>query len=690
MDNKLWELLKKIYEKAENKQDFVNNCNNYWDGKLSKDIITFKDQDRTAFNVIKPIVETKLKAMLDAEFTLCVVPTVKSFSSLQTIKDQQAIADIYNDELLNILQNNNMDVKKEIVARSGLNCGFGAAQVVWDDNKNEIGEVVITNISSDKLRWDRDASTINDASFIGYSFSMSPAAAKNKYAKNEDGSFDEELCEKIDNIAEGQFNSKESGSAKAVVNYKTANGGGQLYSTGDKSDGICAGKTVNLVCLFLVDDSMFAPNKDDNEDEEDFKEEQIAKYPNGRMIIFSLNEKEKLILKDEALPKSFNSLGNIAVFNPTKWGGIAGKGEVEDLRITQDRINGLYNKYRKSLEDDFTAIAIEKNEDTSESDIIKLPVWYMKPDSMTPAVISNGGMEKATQALSMIEQLENHAAKMARVNETMIYGYRQSGTTSGEQVQMLQESPLADIRAMQRNFKDFYIDIGNKCLDLIKNNYTVDRMIKLSTGMNKADFAKLKLNSVSGEPEVELINEAGQAIKTIKMNPDWEFCVEVSAGTSVPRTRREQAVLMDTLIDRGLLPISDINVKEQYFKVQDIPNYRILIKLLRDKEAQDMQAAQDPASRDWKEMMKNPEIAKVFADTFSKIAGYSLAQQQMLQEVGLVPNPGKLDNTPVTELTSQSDVAQVATMANIVSENPNVAMAGRNAAIAEQLTDINQ
>ena len=100
--DQLWELVKSVWESGESNADFVSKCNDYWAGKLHKNYILFTDQNRTAFNIVKPLVETKLDAVMDSQFTLEVVPVVNTFSSLQSLDEHQAIADVYNDELQNI------------------------------------------------------------------------------------------------------------------------------------------------------------------------------------------------------------------------------------------------------------------------------------------------------------------------------------------------------------------------------------------------------------------------------------------------------------------------------------------------------------------------------------------------------------------------------------------------------------
>ena len=688
-ENKLWDLINEIYKTSECKKDFVKECDDYWRGNIKTDKIIYKDQNKSSFNIIKPIIETKLKAMLDSEFTLAVVPKLQSFASLNKIREQQDVADIMNDELHNVFIENNIDRIKELAGRYGLKCGFGVVKTFWDDSKEykNGGKICIENIPSYKLKWDPCATTIDNASFVGYSFSISPQEAKNLYAKKENGKFDKEICKKIDNITVDKFNDKRNnGPIKGIINYKNDNvGSGQLYA----HDGgfIKAGKEVKLVCLFLQDDSMYSPSKDDDDEEKKIKEESLKKYPYGRMIIFSKNSKEKLILEDKALGNSFNNLGNISIFNPIIDEDISGHGEIEDLMTIQDRINGLYHKYREELDNDFNSIAMEKDQSIAMDDVVSHSVLFLNKGAQFPQNVSNNGIINAQNSLSMIELLENQAAKIARVNETMIYGYRQTGTSSAEQVKMLQESPLADIRGYQRNFKDFLKDIGNKVLSLIKQNYTIDRIIKLSTGMSDADFAKLQLNTEDGQLELVLLNETANIIKKIKIDPTWEFQVEIVAGTEVPRSRKEQAGLYDNLISMGVFNLKNLELVEQYLKIQDVPNWRLIMKVMRRQQEQISKTMNSPENNNWKEMMKNPDIAKVFADNFKALTGYPEAQQQMLKEIGLNNAPAKLDNTPVTEITKQSDVAEVATMANIISNNPVTAAIGRDAAVAEQLTD---
>jgi hypothetical protein len=687
MENKaLWMLVSKLWETGCDKSAFIKQCVGYWSGEVTQ-IQQNKSFKKTGTNVIKPIVETKLRAILDAEFTFAVVPKIKSFQDLQAIKDNQAIADILNDELHNIFLQNDITSIKELVCRFGLLCGFGASQVSWDSSQNVEGEIKITHIESNNMRWDANAKTLDTASYIAYKVQLSPALLKVRYCKNPDGTFDLEKCKQIDMLSDRVTSiEKTNDKDKGVIAFSdSSNNNAGLAYTGDKTAGMKQDKYVELVCMFLLDDSLYAPEKNDSAEVEETKEIGLLKYPYGRMILFSTSQSSKLILEDIALDENFKNLGNIDIFNPMKWDGIQGKGEVEGLMSIQDRINGMYNNYIRALKNHFSTIVVPKGCGITSDSLVKFPVTMIDnmQDISGVQVFTNDGIGEAAKILDNINSLQQYAYQNARVNETMLYGNRQTGTTSAEQVVALQESTMAETRGNQANFKTWIIGLGEKCVNFIKNKYTVNRLIKLSTNIDGAKFAQI-VNSEDNERNIVLYNEASEEVKRLKFGEDLEFCVEVVAGTEVPRTRKEQASLVDNMLANGIFEkIKDLDMLEMYLKIQDVPNYRAIMQLMRKKQ-EDAQAI--PPDFSWTNMFKNPELAKEFANLFDKLGGYSSAKQAMLEKVGLPPAPGKLDDTPVTDITSQSDVMQVATITpSIISNNPEAMMAGHDAATAEQL-----
>lgn len=683
----LWDLLSKQWEHGKDESRFVKTCIDYWNGKVSQQHRN-KFFQKTGTNTIKPIVETKLRAILDAEFSFAVVPKVKSFQDIQTIKDLQAIADILNDELKNIFNANDFTSIKEQVCRYGLLCGFGMSQVSWDATNRVEGEIKISAIESDNIRWDANAKSLDTATWIGYKIQLSPALLKGRYCKNPDGSFDFEKCKQIDRLADKftPIEQKNNQSNQNVIafNDSSSNNAGLAY-TGDKISGLKQDKYIELICMFLLDDSLYAPEQNDDLDTEEMKNIGLLKYPYGRMVLFAADKASKLILEDTALDENFKNLGNIDVFNPTKWDGISGKGEVENLMPIQDRINAMYNNYIRALKNHFSTIIVPKESGITNESIVKFPVLSIEnmQDLQGVQVFTNNGIQEASTILDAINQLQAYAYQNARVNETMLYGQRQAGTTSADQVVALQESPQADIRGNQSNFKTWIISVGEKCINMIKNKYTVQRLIKLSTNIDGAKFAQI-VSSISQNPndpnnpqqeqrELVLYNEALEECKRIKFGDDLEFEVEVVAGTEIPRTRKEQSNMIDKMMADGIFDkIKDLDLLELYLKMQDVPNYRAIIQVMRRKQEQ---AQAQPPDYSWVNMFKMPETAKIFGDLFDKLDGYSLAKQAMLDKVGLPSEPGKLDNTPASDITKQSDVQEVATIVpNIISNNPNVSL----------------
>ena len=70
----------------------------------------------------------------------------------------------------------------------------------------------------------------------------------------------------------------------------------------------------------------------------------------------------------------------------------------------------------------------------------------------------------------------------------MINGARQVGTTSADQVDSLNESPMSSIRMIQKNFKNFLVEVGNKIIKLIQEYYTENRIIEIASGLKVDDI----------------------------------------------------------------------------------------------------------------------------------------------------------------------------------------------------------
>ena len=683
----LWNLVNNLWKNGTTWTERYKKFYDYYDGKLDKNY--FGNEEKTSNNIIDEIVETKVTATLDAPFTIQVTPSISPLKDLTEIKNHQTVADIFNEELHHILKENDFDELKESVVRFAEIMGFSAVQTyIQDDEK-----IKLEYVSPENIRWDKGATKVKDLSFIAYKKILTPNVVKEKYCKNDDGTYNEELCNLVDKLttsmsAEGVSSSTGNG---RVVGYQTDKTSGLAYNTGS-TDGIQAGKTVELVVMYLVDTSVYSPNENDNIKTQNLKKESVYRYPYGRMITFALSEKENLIFDDKPAPKGFENLANIDIFNTVQINKIEGKSEVEDLIPIQNRINGTLAKQSFLVSQNVNSIVapdgimdIEDDEVVSQT-IVK--VNKLNPDGSNPLfTIKNQMIDEAVKLEAIIQRYERQAYKKAKLNETMINGVRQVGTTSGEQVESLNESPMASIRMIQKNLKNFIVDIGNKIVKLIQEYYTDERYIEIATGLTVnqmiVKYAQLGMNE-NGQQTIALYDEAMQLAQEIVLNPDWEYKIEVVAGIEIPRSRKELSFLMEKIFTSGMLNTNqDIDLLEMYLKSLDIPNYRAVISLLRQK--QQAQATQD-VPIDLKSIFLNPNLSKAFADIVKSLEGFSKAKGQILESLGLDSSPDTFNSAPVQSITSKSSATDIATiLPEKVSNNPVQAVEGQENAVESEI-----
>lgn len=681
---KLYDL---VYDLWENKScNMTEKCKvnfGYWEGDYKSENDKLNDQKKTACNIVKRIVEVKGSSALDAQFTMNVVPVMNAFADWNQLQEMHDYADILNDEVHNVLKENDFDGIKEKSMRRGLIAGYGPSQTTWETQGRVEGYIKLSDIEPSNLRWDANAKKMDDCTFLAYTIELNPIIVKNRYAKNPDGSWNDDLIKKIDQIAESKSDMMK-GERKGVVNVSTAQTASQAFAY--DSSGIKSGKTVKMVAMFILDDSVYAPQDGDDADTEAMKQAGQMRYPNGRIIIFSTDTSKKIIFNDRPAPAGFKSLGNIDIFKPVDTGEMTGKDEVEDLIPIQDRINGAYTKIRWLIGSHISTFLFpnELKGIVKEGAFISNAITFLTslnllgPDK-TPPHITNDNITEAIKLLEYIERLEREAYRTARINETTVSGEQQTGTTSADQVEALQASPMASIRAIQRNFKNYCVSVGEKIVTLVQENYSVQRMVKLSTGKDNAEYARF--NTVNGQRTVELMDKAGKAIREIKVSSDWKFRVDVVAGTEIPRSRTETSNLTAQLAKNGAFgDIHDPDSLELLLRSLDYPNYRAIVQMAKKKQKE---AAKRPF--DVKALIMNPEQTKAaaaFLEALQK-AGRPEAIEQCLKMLGLPGAPGTLATTPVQDVSSKADVKDIVAMTpGMVAPTSPIDQQGREIAAA--------
>lgn len=672
--NLTWDIIKKLWDDGKSLKGEVQANFDYWDGKYEAPADSlFRDQKKTSCNVCKEIAETKLNSTLDSPFTIAVVPKIGAFSDMNTIQDQNDYADVLHGEVQNVLYNNDWDTIKEKVCRWGI-IKVGASQTFIDDN----GDIKIDVVDPRNIKIDKTAKSTKELTFIAYETELNPDVAKNKYAKNPDGTFNLEKCAIIDKLA-GLKTDYAKGKKKGMVaTQNTQTNTADLAFARERE--VSAGKVIKLICMYLLDDSVYSPDRFDDKEKEIEKQELQAKYPNGRYVVFNDNEQYKLIFEDKAAPEAFKNLGNIDFFNSNEFDSLIGRGEIADIIPIQDRINGTLLKIRSLVATQINTIVLDEgvSADVQESAFVNHAVVFIpgigNDGGKAPGILNNGAIEEAMKLTDYISSLKQDAYNIARLNETMINGVRQVGTNSGEQVEQLNESPMSSIRAIQRNFKSFIINIGEKILNLIQEYYTTQRMIELSTGIykNNIEVKYAKFKAEGDNRWIEMLDKAGKIVQQIKVNKDWKFRVEVVAGTEIPRSRRENSMLIERLYNSGQLgDPNDLDIREQYLKSLDVPNYRAFIQVQKRKQEELMK---NPPQIKVEDVMQDPNLSKATSDFIKVLEFNSAARDKVLEILGFSPEESgtdTLETAPVQSVASKADIKEVTALEpNNASENP--------------------
>jgi hypothetical protein len=309
----------------------------------------------------------------------------------------------------------------------------------------------------------------------------------------------------------------------------------------------------------------------------------------------SAKDSNKVIFEDKAIDYPFGY--PFSSFTTYKHRKLFGKSEIADLMYIQDRINRAYGRVQTLVAKFVSIICYDSNQlDLGEDDFVN--AFAMAIDNMrmngVPQVLTNNTLSEVSSLLEYIKQLKDEAKEIARVNDIMIAGTTPTQAKSGVAIEALMESPQASIRSIQRAFREFLIDFSKKTVVLIQKYYNTPRIIALAEGR----YAVLNVvpgqpdeNGQMGEPQTQVkVFNQGQIEKKINNLQVGEYGVDIIAGTEVPRSRAEQSQLMTSLAQQGVLgDMSDLSMKEQYFKALDLPNFRAIIQILKkQQESQNM------------------------------------------------------------------------------------------------------
>ena len=646
------EYLNSLLSKSKNKDalEKLNTHLTYFKGgtplKIKKDA---KTNPVNFYNVIKPIIETVATTSLDAMVTTTVKPSVLNTQTITNLRKLQLVADVLDGSWEHIKRTTKLDDENQRIVRDGLIYGSGVAKVYWDQSvTNGLGDVRIERIDPRNFFPDPNATTLENANYIFVKKTISRFDLINKY-KNKP-----EILKKIKKLSTGDSQTEKG----TPTNIKAS------MNTGDKTEpvylekgGLLQSDTQNIVIYecYLKDDTVLVPLDDDNESIKDIKTAERFKYPNGRVIIYSGKE----ILEDRPIDYPFGF--PFALFSPTPSDKLFGHSLVSDLQHIQDEINVNYYKLRLLI-NKYKSFLFIQQDSVDHNDLKKnFDIVTARPGSSAapPVLVTNKLVQDIQIVQQNIEQLKRDALKLARINEIMLSGERPTGVNSGKMVNELVESPMTSIREIQRNFKNYLIDLSNKAIKLIQLYYNQPRIIRLSSGQ---DFVQIGVDE-NQSPEIQMLREVRdgddsviQAVQVIKGDLSLgEYEIEVSAGSSLPRSQSALANTTIQLAQQGVFgDVNNIKVKELILRNLDFPNYRAIIKEMEDE--QERLEQMPPPEPEVEDLIQKINFSG--KDLIELISSLGVAQQQLvvdelLASLGLAIPPDQIQS-PLEESSLES------------------------------------
>jgi hypothetical protein len=228
--------------------------------------------------------------------------------------------------------------------------------------------------------------------------------------------------------------------------------------------------------------------------------------------------------------------------------------------------------------------------------------WQNKPGQIWPAKDPQNAVhwlkppEMSADVYRMTDKLVDYIEKIGGVYDSLT-GETPKGVTAAAAIQMLQEQGSIPIKGIARNLYQSIKDVYELIIELVKQNYTETRYIRIMNEDGTMEF--MEFNAVQYK--------------------EIDFDVKVSAGASTPTSKAYIAQLADQLFDKGLL------LGSEYVEMQEgLPNKERIVARLREVEQNQPQQGQEMP-------MQPPDF-----QTFATNAPPELQQEiQMMLEQGM-------------------------------------------------------
>lgn len=665
------------------------------DGKESSDL-------KNAYNVIKPVIETKVSMVCKAQITDAVVAKSHSLSSIDEISVADKLAAAMDDIRKSIWKDNKERTFDEKANRTAAIKGAVIGRVSWDkDACDGLGQVNIEVLDPSACSWDYSVDDISKTNYFFYTPKKSIMDIKKKFAVDKDGVVNKDLMEKLSQIAGSSGDSSStdmSGNEKAqVTNYEVNDVGGQVFAY-DSPIPTTTSKKVTIVECYFKDDTIFYEEVKDDAIEQKQKRWRM-KYPIGRKIVYIAQGEHKIKLSDEPLDEKIDYPLEVFEWVPNEEDGhkLQGVSEAKDLMYIQDRINRLASRRTFLIQQAQRYLAYDpKYVKLTLNDFGTNPILEAQGLGENPNAIGTFSIETIQDAADLkviMEEYRNEALSIARLSDTIISGSHEPGVRSAKQVEELKESPLNTIESIQQRYYEFKTKLTLKALKMAQHYYDVTRTIRITGGemaiklptqqdlidtetgqeVNPEQSPIVMSRPLKGDPESatlapgEQINpETKQIIQTI--NSDlrlFNFDIELISGSAQARSPQENSALTLRLLEMGVFEGKyGIETTKMVLRNTDFPNRAAIIAELERKNLD--QERYNKETPFYVQAIKDGDPARLkgIGELIQSLKLNSTAKEEVLaMALGINEENApvdKLDEAPAQEVMSKGDPEKVA------------------------------
>jgi hypothetical protein len=168
------------------------------------------------------------------------------------------------------------------------------------------------------------------------------------------------------------------------------------------------------------------------------------------------------------------------------------------------------------------------------------------------------------------------------------------------------------------------VELTNEVVELIQLNYSVERIIKLTSG----GYAQIPLRQDGQDgqgSQIRMINPESEEIRYIKGDLSLgEYECQIISGTELPKSKTMFSQLTMQLVNMGLFSGKmGVDEAELILKTNDYPNWRAIVGKLKEMKDKELNAPPPP-----------PPIEKI-ALGFKDLEFYPDAQIQLLKYYGI-------------------------------------------------------